>query len=41
MNYKKIMQYKFQGVFTIDDTISVNILPGMKIDLNQYLCRKI
>jgi Uma2 family endonuclease len=28
-------QYKFQGVFTKDDTISVNIFPGFKLDLNQ------
>jgi Uma2 family endonuclease len=28
-------QYKFQGVFTKDDTISVNILTGLKLDLNQ------
>lgn len=28
-------QYKFQGVFTKDDTVSVNLFPGFKLDLNQ------
>lgn len=28
-------QYKFQGVFTKDDTVSVNILTELKLDLNQ------
>ncbi|WP_018933100.1 Uma2 family endonuclease [Gracilibacillus lacisalsi] len=28
-------QYKFQGVFTKDDTISVNIITGLKVVLNQ------
>jgi len=28
-------QYKFQGVFTKDETISVNVLPTLELDLNQ------
>jgi len=28
-------QYKFQGVFTKGDNISVNVLTGLKLDLNQ------
>lgn len=28
-------QYKFQGVFTKDETISVNVLPALELDLNQ------
>lgn len=28
-------QYKYQGVFTKDDTVSVNLFPGFKLDLNQ------
>ncbi|WP_281280878.1 Uma2 family endonuclease [Robertmurraya kyonggiensis] len=28
-------QYKFQGVFTKGDTISVDILAGLNLDLNQ------
>jgi Uma2 family endonuclease len=28
-------QYKFQGVFTKDDTVSVNLFPDLKLDLNQ------
>lgn len=28
-------QYKFQGVFTKEDTVTINIFNEMKIDLNQ------
>lgn len=28
-------QYKFHGVFTKDDTISVTVLPGLELKLNQ------
>lgn len=28
-------QYKFQGVFTKEETISVNVLPALKLDLNE------
>lgn len=28
-------QYKFQGVLTKGDNISVNVLTGLKLDLNQ------
>ncbi|MEB6549793.1 Uma2 family endonuclease [Heyndrickxia sporothermodurans] len=32
-------QYKFQGVFTKDDTISVNLFPDFKLDLNRIFAK--